>query len=273
MPTSPKITIITPSFNSSRHIATALESVVNQTYKNIEYLIIDNLSSDATVEIVAKFQNRYPHIRLIRARDTGIYDAMNKGIELSSGDWIYFLGSDDRLLTSASLSQIVTVINSLDCDILYGNVISKRFNGPYDGEFTYKKILLRNICQQSIFFKKTIFLKTGLFNLAYKSHADWNHNFQWFLSPHIKKVYHNMTVAEYGDGGYSSLHPDQLFEKDKVLNYLKFGGKFLPLRFRFLLVAKELKKYIILFDLTQIAQLLSIAPKVIAGTWGSGHDC
>jgi glycosyltransferase involved in cell wall biosynthesis len=265
MATSPKITIITPSFDSSRYIATALESVASQSYKNIEHLIIDNLSTDGTVDIVAKFQNRYPHIRLIREKDAGIYDAMNKGIGLSSGDWLYFLGSDDRLLTDEILRQVVTIINSVDCEIVYGNVISKRFNGTYGGEFTYEKILSQNICQQSIFFRKTIFLKTGLFNLKYRSHADWNHNLQWFLSPYVKKIYYDITVAEYADGGYSSLHGDQLFEKEKVMNYLKCGKRQIPLNFRLSLLMKEFKKNILLLDLTQLIKIALITPKIIAG--------
>jgi glycosyltransferase involved in cell wall biosynthesis len=265
MLTTPKITIITPTFNSVEYVQAALESVSNQSYKNVEHLIIDGYSTDGTVEIVKKFQKEYPHIRLISEKDNGIYDAMNKGIKASSGDWLYFLGSDDRIINNGVLENIHSIILSVDCDVIYGNVFSKRFNGRYDGEFTYKKILSQNICHQSVFFKKTIFKKTGLFNLKYKSHADWNHNFQWFLSPYIKKKYYDIIIAEYADEGYSSSNYDKIFEKDKIINFMQYGNKTIPFNFKLLLLMKEVKKCIVVFDFLQILKIGLITPKIIAG--------
>ena len=104
---------------------------------------------------------------------------------LSEGKWLYFMGSDDRLYNSNTLHEILFTIAQNKHDIIYGDVYSSRFNGRYNGEFGYLKILSQNICHQAIFYKKTVFKNIGLFNLRYKSHADWDHNMHWLLSPII----------------------------------------------------------------------------------------
>ena len=91
-----KFSIITPCYNSEKTIKRTIESVVNQSYKNIEYILIDGGSKDKTVEIIQEYQSKYPKlIKYISEKDSGIYDAMNKGIKLATGDIVGIVNSDD----------------------------------------------------------------------------------------------------------------------------------------------------------------------------------
>lgn len=265
MPYAPKITIITPTFNAAANIETVLQNIANQTYKNIEHLIVDGASTDKTTEIVKKYQEKYLHIKLLSERDFGIYDAMNKGIQIASGDWIYFLGSDDRLIDNNVLESISKIISTNNIDVIYGDVYSTRFNGRYNGRFTNKKLLSQNICHQSIFFKKSIFKITGLFNLTYKSQADWDHNFKWFLSPQIKNVYVDIVIAEYADGGYSSMNFDAIFKKERVLNFLLCAKRQIPTNFRLKLLLIAIRNSIYYHDFSLLVKLILKTPKIIVG--------
>jgi glycosyltransferase involved in cell wall biosynthesis len=218
--------IVIPTLNSENTLSFALESIMQQKCHDLEVLIIDGQSYDSTLDIARKFRDKRIHI--VSEMDNGIYDAINKGIKMSKGEWLYFLGSDDKLFDSYVLESIHNETYSNRYDIIYGDVNSSRFNGRYDGEFDYLKLISKNICHQALFFKKTIFKRIGLYNLNYKSHADWDHNLRWFLNKHIRKKYIDLVIAEYGDGGFSSVHPDEIFARDKNMNIIKYGLSSLP---------------------------------------------
>ncbi len=101
----PKITVITICFNSEKTIEQTIRSVIDQTYKNIEYIIVDGKSTDSTLSIINKYRKQVS--RLISEPDDGIYDAMNKGVSMATGDWIHILNSDDYYVDSTSLERIV----------------------------------------------------------------------------------------------------------------------------------------------------------------------
>jgi glycosyltransferase involved in cell wall biosynthesis len=94
----PKLTVVTIVYNNVRDIERTVLSVLNQTYPNIEYLIIDGSSTDGTLELLKKYEGRLA--KLISEKDEGIYDAMNKGLALASGDYILFMNSGDEIYTS-----------------------------------------------------------------------------------------------------------------------------------------------------------------------------
>lgn len=208
-----EISIIIPTFNSAKTLAVCLDSILKQSFTDFEVLIMDGLSTDNTLEIVKS----YDDVRLIISseKDNGIYDAMNKGITKAKGTWLYFMGSDDSLYESNTIEQFLNIEGLEKIEIVYGNVYSKRFNGSYDGLFTYSKLINKNICHQSLFFRKSIFAKIGKFNLKYKSHADWDHNIRWFFSSNVPKIYTDQIIANYADGGYSSMNNDEVFKRDK----------------------------------------------------------
>ncbi|MDU8885471.1 glycosyltransferase [Yeosuana sp. MJ-SS3] len=216
---TPFFSIIIPTYNAGSTLDMALASVVNQTYRNIEILIIDGISTDSTLDIARRYQKEFPNMIITSERDKGVYDAMNKGIKLASGEWIYFMGSDDALYDNCILKKISETYNVNSLDVIYGNITSPRFGGIYDGEFTPRKIILKNICHQAIFLNKKVFDEIGNFNLKYKYHADWDHNIRWFFTDKISHKYVDLVIANYADGGLSSQNEDLVFKKYRKQNY------------------------------------------------------
>ena len=259
----PSLSIIIPTLNSSNTLPFALESILHQSFTDFEILIIDGLSTDNTLEIAQSYRDE--RIKIFSEKDKGIYDAMNKGIETALGEWLYFLGADDRLYDQKVLKLISEEISGGNYDVLYGDVYSSRFNGRYAGEFNNEKILNQNLCHQAVFFKKEVFKITGVFDLKYNAHADWDHNMRWLLSPKISKSYINCIIAEYADGGFSSLFGDPKFEDEKLFRYLIYGKTQINRGLRISLIkhelirtAKENNKYLFL-------KLVLNIPRIIIG--------
>lgn len=211
MNNSPKISIVTPTYNAEKMIEACLKSVVDQTYDNKEHLIIDGQSQDRTLEIVKKYVAKYPHIKWVSEKDGGIYDAMNKGINMSEGDWIYFMGSDDTFYNNQVLDDIFKREDIDLLDVIYGDVLWGDSGKTYDGEFTLTKLVEKNICHQAIFFKKYIFDKLDNFDVKYKSLADWAFNLRWFSDTKIKRKYIPLVISHFRLGGFSALHHDKIF--------------------------------------------------------------
>jgi glycosyltransferase involved in cell wall biosynthesis len=123
-----KITIITVCKNSERFLDETIKSVINQTYKNIQYIIIDGNSTDATVEIIKEHLASISF--WISEEDSGMYDAINKGLKLSTGNYILILNSDDVLAHNETIRNIVQAIDNERLDYYYGNIIKSK-NGKY----------------------------------------------------------------------------------------------------------------------------------------------
>ena len=237
----PKISVVTPTYNASATIQTCLESVTHQSYRPVEHIIVDGASQDGTMELVRSFARRHKHVRCRSEKDEGIYDAMNQGIKMAAGEWIYILGSDDTFYQDDVLSQVFTNELLLDADVIYGDVLSERFGGKYDGEFSGEKIVKKNICHQAIFFRRSVFEKVGMFDLQFKGHADWDHNLRWLLNPAIRRTYVPITIANYADGGFSSVNPDHTFGGMKKILALRYDRGVLSPRYKASL-AKALAK-------------------------------
>ena len=226
-----KISIIIPTYNSGKTIGIALKSINEQSFLDYEVLIIDNNSTDNTVNTVADYQKINNKIKLFQENDKGIYDAMNKGVSYAKGEWMYFMGSDDSFYSNEILVHLFSNVRN-DIDVFYGNVVSPQFKSKYDGEFDVYKIFEKNICHQSIFVKRNVFKVLGFFDLKYKSCADWEHNLRWFLSDLFKKQYMDIIIANYGEGGFSANHIDLEFKKDKVEKMLTYDKSTIPLSFK-----------------------------------------
>jgi len=217
------LSIIIPAFNSGDRLRETFDTIIDQTFTSYEVLIIDNLSSDNTLDIINDYASLHNNFNWVSEPDKGIYDAMNKGIKLARGEWLYFLGSDDKIYDNNILKSIFTDSENMKFDILYGNVVSTIFNGKYDGRFDIDKLYNKNICHQAIFFRKKVFDLTGNFNISYNIFADWDHNFRWFLNPSIKKEYIDKVIAIFAAGGSSNNCNDEKFEAEKEINFLKVG--------------------------------------------------
>lgn len=208
----PVISIIIPTHNAEESIATAVESILFQTFTDFEILIVDGASTDGTISIVSNYAKRDKRVKYISETDRGIYDAMNKGAQLSMGKWLYFLGADDCLINKNVLMQVFTCLKkSAKTEFFYGNVIWRGTGKIYDGKFDITKILVSNICHQAIFIKKQIFEKFGPFNLNFKTCADWDFNIKVFLNRR-NIIYRDIVIADYNTVGYSSANDDIPFE-------------------------------------------------------------
>ena len=206
----PLITVITVVFNGVKTLEETIKSVVNQTYPNVEYLIIDGGSTDGTLDIIKKYEDVIDY--WVSEPDNGIYDAMNKGIILIFGTWVYFLNSGDLIFNSNVFKDILINISN-DFDFIYGNVFIKPIhNKIYDGLFSTYKLITKNINHQAIFYKKKLFTQYGFYNTKYYPSAD--HEFNLKIFKNSKKKYIDHVIAIYNEQGYSSINIDYKFLND-----------------------------------------------------------
>ena len=213
-----KFSIIIPVYNAVDSLAETLDSILVQTCKNYEVIIVDGLSTDSTQKIIEEYEKKPDgRLRWISELDKGIYDAMNKGIDMARGDWIYFLGSDDVLYSNDVLEKISNEIGESNPDVISGNVAWGNTGKIYDGKFSALKLMQENICHQSIFFKKSLFDKFGKYDTKYKVLADHVFNMQWFNDESVRRKYVDLTIARYNVDGQSSVScaPDEEFTKDR----------------------------------------------------------
>lgn len=217
------VSIIIPSFQQADFLREALRSIERQTFKDYEIIVMDGLSKDNTGEVVAEFK----HLPIVYRSepDKGIYDAMNKGVDISSGTYLYFMGCDDSLASEDTLAMVFANAAILKNDVIYGDVRFTETGIIYDGQFSTLKLMMANICHQAIFVKKKVFDKIGKFNLRYKTYADWEFNMRWFGLFSVKKIYIPLVVANYSVNGFSSLTNDDNFFADKPLLEKKYFSK------------------------------------------------
>lgn len=170
-----KITVVTICLNAEETIELTMQSVLGQTFREIEYLIIDGKSSDGTLDIVNSYMDD-GRIRLLSEKDSGLYNAMNKAIDLNTGDYIIFMNSGDMFCDNRVLEDMVPY---LQLDLVYGNVIRKTRSGDrlekYHGKYKLMHLLLmgRMMSHQALFTKSDI-MKQYKFNEEFKICADYD---------------------------------------------------------------------------------------------------
>lgn len=116
------ISIITITYNSAKSLQRALDSVQSQHYKDIEHIIVDGASTDGTKDLIAAYAKQHPNVRWVSEKDDGIYNALNKGIRMATGDVIGFLHSDDVLYSSDSIGHIAAAFGDETVDVVYGDL-------------------------------------------------------------------------------------------------------------------------------------------------------
>ena len=203
-----KISIITVCFNSSKTIEKTFQSVQNQVYSNIEYIVLDGNSTDGTLKIIESYKEIIS--KYYSENDKGLYDAMNKGIALATGDIIGILNSDDIFTDNYVLEKIAKfhLKNSIDASI--GNIIQFNENRKIVRKYSAKNWYPEKIKvgfmppHPSIFFKRDLFESYGNYQLDYVSGADYELIVRFFLKNQISWKFSNITTTSMLIGGISS---------------------------------------------------------------------
>ncbi len=205
-----KCTIITVSYNAVNTIESTINSVLSQDYNDIEYIIVDGSSSDGTKEIIQRYNDKIT--KWISEKDNGIYDAMNKGILLATGDVIGILNADDLYSSNDIISKIVNQFTKSNADALYGdlkyvlkNDISKTIRFWKSGEYTEGKFLNGWMPPHPTFFvKKSIYNQFGLYRTDMPSAADYELMLRFIHVKKIKLTYLSELITIMREGGVSN---------------------------------------------------------------------
>ncbi len=217
----PKLSVITIVYNNVKDIERTMLSILNQTYSNIEYIVIDGASNDGTLEVIKKYEDRIT--KLISEKDKGIYDAMNKGLALATGDYVLFMNSGDEIYELETVEKIFA--SAPNADIYYGetemydenwqSLGRRRHQAPE--HFTWESFKYgMNISHQAIYIKRSL---TEPYNLQYKYSAD----IDWIIKIAKKAssiVNTHLYVAKYLVGGMSKKkHRESLKERFHIFSH------------------------------------------------------
>jgi len=215
----PKLSVITIVYNNVRDIERTMLSVLGQTYTNIEYIIVDGLSKDGTLQVINKYQDRIS--KLISEKDNGIYDAMNKGLAVATGDYVIFMNSGDEFYAADTVTNVFATAD--DADIYYGETEMIDDNGQSLGQrrhqapaaFTWRDFKYgMSISHQAIYIRRTL---TEPYDNRYRLSAD----IDWIIrgAKKARKIVNvNQYVAKYLVGGMSKKkHRQSLRERFNIM--------------------------------------------------------
>ena len=170
----PKISIITVNLNNKIGLQKTAESVFNQTFKDYEFIIIDGSSNDGSKEYIGEIKNKLT--QFVSEKDTGIYNAMNKGIKMAKGDYVYFLNSGDIFYEKTTLASATEKMCE-DIGLYYGDLIyswpKKQEIVSFPSKLSYQFFVIDNINHQACFIKKSLFDEIFYYNENYKIISDW----------------------------------------------------------------------------------------------------
>lgn len=201
-----KISIITATYNSGKTVRDTIESVLAQNYTDWEHIIVDGCSKDNTVGIIREYEPQYKgRLKWISERDKGIYDAMNKGIAMATGDIIGLLNSDDFYFSPNSLSMVANGLADASVDAVYADTVVVDQNNT-------NKVVRHHICKDfkpsmmrygfmpshpTFYCRKAVYDKFGNFDLAFKSASD----FDWLL----RTIYVGKIKTKYQSGDFTKM--------------------------------------------------------------------
>jgi glycosyltransferase involved in cell wall biosynthesis len=235
-----KVSIITVCFNSASTLEKTIFSVLNQTYSNLEFIIVDGNSNDNTSKIILNHENRID--KWISEPDMGLYDAMNKGINLATGDLIGILNSDDTFYSNTVIEEIVSFHRQNNIEASVGNIVAKNDKGEKIRYYSSKKWEPSKLKigfmppHPSIFFRRELFLKLGNYNIDFKIGADYELITRYFLKYNISWKYSGiittaMLVGGLSNSGFSSyIIISKEIQKALHLNGVEFSSIRINLR-------------------------------------------
>jgi len=247
-----KISIITVCWNSEKYLGTAIDSILNQTYENIEYIIVDGGSSDKTQDIIKQYEPLFKgKMKWISEKDNGIYDAMNKGISMSSGDIVGLLNSDDFFISKTALDKIAKTFSTKNVDCVYADLY-------YVKEEDTNKIVRKWItgnkrpfnkgwhpAHPTFYVKKDIYNKYGNFNLNYKIAADFEIMLRFLEKYSITSYYLKEIILKMRLGGESNKSFKNIKTgKDEILHAFKINNINVPFYYPYKRWLSKISQYL-----------------------------
>jgi len=217
----PKISVVTVCYNAVAAIENTILSVLNQTYPNIEYIIIDGASTDGTVDIVKKYLDKITYF--VSEPDKGIYDAMNKGVDVATGEWINFMNSGDSFATDHTISDIFgRGIDYEGQDVIYGDTLYVYSGSP----ILYKAKPLSTLeyrmafCHQSSYVR-THLLKLRHFDLHFKYVADYDFFHHLYINGHSFHYFSKVMTNYSLEGGFTNLNALNVAKEENLISQKK----------------------------------------------------
>ncbi len=212
-----KISIITINYNNAEGLEKTIKSVIEQSYSNFEYIVIDGNSTDGSVDIIKKYADKISY--WISEPDKGVYNAMNKAIKKAQGEYLNFMNSGDYFVDNDVLKNIFENKN-YTTPILRGNFISDygthqvERNNLGNRDITIYDLYTQSLCHQAVFLNKELFNKYGYYNENLRLVADWEHNLRAILAGE-ETLHFDTKIAVYDMNGMSS--NEELANKERQL--------------------------------------------------------
>lgn len=196
MNNQPKITIITVTFNALENLQKTIKSVEAQDYQNLEYIVVDGGSKDGSKEFIESKKDSIN--KWVSEPDGGIYDAMNKGVKMASGEYCIFMNAGDTFVSSASISEVFA--KESDADVIYGDIMK---NGQLKKSLSPRNCHKMFYCHQAVFTRISC-LKEYPFDVKHRYSADFKQAKQLFLAGK-SFAYVDLAVADFDTGGVSNV--------------------------------------------------------------------
>lgn len=239
-------------YNGEKEIERTIRSVIMQSNKNFEYIIIDGKSSDDTLSIINRYKEKINVI--ISEADSGIYDAMNKAIDLATKKWLYFLNAGDYFINNNVIEEVEKDLQSASNDLLVyqvnvtnksGDVIDKF---PFETRFSsYRQLFYSRMCHQAIFARRDDYISVGKFDLKFKVYSDF-YTIGKILKSGVKLISKPRVITVYNNSGVSNDWQKVVAlsrERETILSLL--DENFSRIRFRFAILKSYfyyLRKYL-----------------------------
>ena len=245
-----KVSIITIVYNNCSCIADCLHSVQDQTYKNIEHIVIDGGSTDGTQEQIQKHCKCVSYFK--SERDKGLYDALNKGILQATGDIVGVMHSDDLFYEPDTVQKIVDAFKKSEADIVYANGLYVDRNNPQIIKRVYAAKPFRSRylsfgwvpLHTTMYARRELFFKYGMYETQYDIAGDYEITLRWLTNKNIKSTYLNCNVVKMRMGGKSTsanLQKKKSGEDLDIINKYKLNG-FFTLAFK---IARKIPQYLV----------------------------
>lgn len=219
-----KLSIITVNLNNANGLRKTIQSVINQTSDNFEYLVIDGGSNDGSVDVIKQYADRIAY--WVSEKDKGIYNAMNKGIRHATGDYCQFINSGDYLVNETVIERMIAALP--DCSILYGNMLKLlpnrkiyRDRGPAGRPVTFLTFYRGTLNHSPAYIKRSLFKKFGYYDESLKIVSDWKFYLIAVGLNNEPVAYRDVDVTIFDMNGISNINNKiEKFERRKVLESL-----------------------------------------------------